>query len=79
MAGTTEGSFTRVFVRSMMLRLGLALAAMALSYGGAAIGDATGAEWGPFAGGVIGLVIGVALLIGVLRRVDPAAGPTSGG
>lgn len=54
----------------MLLRIGLALGAMALSYAGSALGDLTDTEWGPFVGGVIGLVAGIALLVVVLRRTD---------
>ncbi|MCX6395898.1 MAG: hypothetical protein NTV23_05390 [Propionibacteriales bacterium] len=72
MAGTTEGSFSRVFFRQMLLRIGLVLAAMLVSYGAAELGGATGTAWGPFVGGLIGLVAGVAGVVLVLRRLAPA-------
>lgn len=72
MAGTTEGSFTRAFVRQMLLRIALAVAAMACSYAGAELGDLTDTEWGPFTGGVTGLLIGVLGVVVVLRRTGPA-------
>ncbi|MFL6156986.1 MAG: hypothetical protein ACJ72D_12875 [Marmoricola sp.] len=68
MAGTTEGSFSRAFLRSVLLRMGLALAAMALSFAGSEIGDLTSTAWGPFVGGVVGLAVGVAAMVVVLRR-----------
>lgn len=70
MAGTTEGSFTRTFVRQMLFRIGLAFAAMACSYAGAELGDLTHTDWGPFVGGVIGLLIGIWGVVLVLRRTS---------
>lgn len=67
-----EPSFTRTFVRSMLLRIGLALGAMAFSYGGAELGGLTHNEWGTFAGALIGLVVGIGCVVLVLRRTAPA-------
>jgi outer membrane lipoprotein SlyB len=67
-AGTTEGSFSRAFFRGMMLRIVLAVGAMALSYAGAAIGETNDAAWAPFLGAVAGLLIGIVLVGAFLRR-----------
>jgi nitrate reductase gamma subunit len=63
------GSFSRVFFAGMMLRIGLAVGVMALSYGGSAIGEAVDGAWAPFLGAVAGLALGIALVALVLRRL----------
>ncbi len=78
MAGTTEGSFTRAFFRSMLLRIGLATAAMALSYAGAGIGKQIDTAWAPFLGALAGLALGIGLVVLVLRRFEPRP-PRPGG
>jgi len=65
-----EESFTRLFFSGMMLRIGLALGAMALSYGGAALGEIADPEWAPFLGAVAGLAVGIVLVVLVLRRTS---------
>ena len=62
------GSFTSIFVREMALRIGLFLVAMALAFVGAALGQRTSSEWGGFVGALVGLGLGVALMVLVLRR-----------
>lgn len=52
----------------MLFRIALAFAAMACSYAGAELGELTHTEWGPFTGGVIGLMIGISGVVLVLRR-----------
>ncbi|MET3960254.1 putative membrane protein YccC [Marmoricola sp. OAE513] len=52
----------------MLFRIGLALGAMALSYGGAALGELTDTEWGPFLGALVGLAVGIGIVVVVLRR-----------
>ncbi len=66
-SGST-GSFTTIFAREVMLRLGLVVGAMLLAGVGAAIGRRTSSEWGAFVGGVLGLVLGLLVATLVLRR-----------
>jgi uncharacterized protein (DUF952 family) len=65
--GATD-SFTTLFVREMGLRAGLVLLAMVLAGAGAAVAGRTSSDWGPFVGAVVGLVLGLALMVLVLRR-----------
>lgn len=74
-----EADFSRTFYRLMITRIGLALAAMALSYGGAALGDRTGTEWGAFVGALTGLAVGIAGAFWVLRRTGREAPESSEG
>ena len=73
MTGPTEDSFTRTFFTAMMLRIGLAVVAMALAYGGAALGRSTDGSWAPFIGALTGLGLGVVLAALVLRRAAAAS------
>jgi uncharacterized protein (DUF952 family) len=66
-SGTT-GSFAILFAREMGLRMALVLGAMLLAGVGTAIGSRTSSDWGPFVGGVAGLVVGLALVAVILRR-----------
>lgn len=61
-------SFSTLFAQEMGLRAGLALGAMVLAGVGAALGGRTSSEWGGFAGGVLGLAVGLTLIAVVLRR-----------
>ncbi len=78
MAGTTEGSFTRAFLRGVAFRIGLLSLAMALAVGGVALGSLSDAAWAPFLGGCAGLAAGLLLGRVVLQRWDPLTG-TGGG
>ena len=62
------GSFLTTFTREMGVRAGLAILAMLLAGAGATVGERTSSEWGPFAGGVTGLLLGLGLMGLVLRR-----------
>jgi uncharacterized protein (DUF952 family) len=62
------GSFTATFVREMFVRMGLFVGAMGLAVVGAAVGRHTAWDWGTFAGAVLGLCLGVALMAALLRR-----------
>ena len=64
----STGSFTTMFVQEMMLRLALVVGAMVLAGVGAAIGGRTSSDWGEFLGGVLGLVVGLAIVAVLLRR-----------
>lgn len=68
MTDPREDSFTRMFVRGMVVRIGLVVLAMGISYGGGELGDATGTEWGSFAGALLGLVVGVGVAFELYRR-----------
>ncbi len=59
------GSFTRAFLGEMITRIGLAIVAMLLAFGGARLLRDTG-EWGAFAGAVAGLAVGLVLMALVL-------------
>jgi uncharacterized protein (DUF952 family) len=66
--GGTE-AFMIIFAREMAVRIGLILAAMVMSYAGAALANAVSdAELAPLAGAVSGLALGLALMFVVLRR-----------
>lgn len=64
---TSPASFTRGFVLEMLIRIGLAFAAMMLSVIGARLLRSVG-EWGEFVGASLGLSIGIVIMVGVLRR-----------
>lgn len=64
---TSPASFTRGFVREMLVRIGLALGAMVLSVAGARLLRSAG-EWGEFTGATVGLSVGIVIMVGVLRR-----------
>ncbi len=69
-------SFSRMFFSAMILRIGLTLGAMTLSYGGAALGGTADAPWASFLGALAGLALGVVLVVLLLRRtVNSADGP----
>jgi len=68
MTEPVEDSFTRLFVRGMVVRIGLVVLAMSISYGGGAIGDAIGTEWSSFVGALLGLVVGVGVAFELYRR-----------
>jgi len=70
-AGTTDGSFTRAFLRGVAFRIGLISLAMALAVGGVALGELAGADWTPFLGGCAGLAGGAVVGRVVLRQRDP--------
>ncbi len=61
------GSFTRAFLGEMAVRIGLAVLAMLLAFGGSRLLRDTG-EWGAFAGALLGLAVGLTLMVLVLRR-----------
>lgn len=75
MTGTADDSFSRTFFRMMLVRIALALSAMGQSYAGAVLGETTGTEWGPFAGGVIGLAVGAFGAVVLLRRLPTTNTP----
>lgn len=70
MPGSEEPSFTQAFVRGMLLRIGLAVGAMGLSYAGSALAGTSDAEWAPFLGALAGLAVGIVLVVLTLRRLD---------
>ncbi|EON24527.1 hypothetical protein CF8_1443 [Nocardioides sp. CF8] len=66
--GGTE-AFLAIYSREIAVRVGLAIVAMLMAYGGAEIGDAVSdAEGAPLVGAVAGLALGLALMAVVLRR-----------
>ncbi len=64
----STGSFTRIFLAEMMVRIFLALGTMLLIALGIALGRSSGVAWAPAAGGLLGLVVGATLFWAVLRR-----------
>ncbi|MFT3872448.1 MAG: DUF952 domain-containing protein [Nocardioides sp.] len=60
--------FTKAFLSEMLLRIGLALAAMTLSVIGSTIGHQLSPELGGLIGALLGLAVGAAVFWWVLRR-----------
>jgi uncharacterized protein (DUF952 family) len=61
-------SFTTLFVGEMLVRVGLAVAAMLLAGAGAAVGHAISPSAGQLPGALVGLALGAVLFVVVLRR-----------
>lgn len=61
-------SFTEIFLKEALTAAVVLLLAMFVSVAGVAIGQSTGNEWGPFLGGIIGLVVGGAAALWFIRR-----------
>ncbi len=66
-SGGTE-PFTSLFVREMLLRIGLGVVAMLLAGACSIVGGSLDAEWGDLVGALVGLAIGIALAVVLLRR-----------
>ena len=66
-SGGTE-PFTSLFVREMLLRIGLGVVAMLLAGAGSIVGGGLDAVWGDLVGALVGLAIGIALAVVLLRR-----------
>lgn len=64
----STGSFTRLFVTEMLVRIALAVGAMLLAGAGAVVGARLPSEWGRFTGALAGLGLGAAIALLVVRR-----------
>jgi uncharacterized protein (DUF952 family) len=60
--------FLVIFFREAMVRMLMALAVMSAAFVGANLGGRSESEWGPFVGAVGGLLLGGAVVVGVVRR-----------